>query len=74
MPSSKLITGPTFEEMLHPAKIAGDIRQQAFAARMADPLDPINLYNITWRDPQGSIYYDVLPQALTGVASPIVVL
>ena len=69
-----IILGPTFEEMLHPQTIAPDIRQRALAAREADPLDPINLFNITWRDPQGHIYYHVLPPELTGVAAPIVVL
>jgi cysteine synthase len=69
-----IILGPTFEEMLHPQTIAPAIRQRALAAREADPLDPINLFNITWRDPQGRIYYHVLPPELTGVAAPIVVL
>ena len=74
MTTSGIILGPTFEEMLHPQTIAPDIRQRALAAREADPLDPINLFNITWRDPQGRIYYHVLPPELTGVAAPIVVL
>jgi len=74
MTASGIILGPTFEEMLHPQTIAPDIRRRALAAREADPLDPINLFNITWRDPQGRIYYHVLPKELTGVAAPIVVL
>jgi len=74
MTTSGIILGPTFEEMLHPQTIAPDIRQRALAAREADPLDPINLFNITWRDPQGRIYYHVLPKELTSVAAPIVVL
>ncbi len=69
-----MITGPTFEEMLHPWKIAPETRRQALAARTADPLDPINLYNITWRDAHDRIYYLVLPAALTGVETPIVLL
>ena len=72
--TSHIILGPTFEEMLHPQTIAPDIRRRALAAREADPLDPINLFNITWRDPQGHIYYHVLPPELTGVDAPIVVL
>jgi len=74
MNGTRLITGPTFEEMLHPDKIAPHIRQQASIARANDPLDPINLYNITWRDAQGKICYEVLPGELTGVECPIVVL
>jgi cysteine synthase A len=69
-----LITGPTFEEMLHPGKIDPQIRQQALEAREKDPLDPINLYNITWKNAEGKIYYEVLPQELTGVEAPIVCL
>jgi len=71
---SKLITGPTFEEMLHPEKIDPVVRRRALELRTRDPLDPINLYNITWRSPEGKIYYYVLPQALTHVEAPIVVL
>ena len=74
MPESRLVTGPTFEEMLHPHKIAPAVRQQAFRAMREDPLDPINLYNITWRDPQGRVTYDVLSPSFTGVDAPIVVL
>lgn len=69
-----MITGPTFEEMLHPAKIPADIREKAFAARNADPLDPINLFNITWRDSQNAVYHVVLPKSLTGIDAEIVVL
>ncbi len=69
-----MITGPTFEEMLHPEKIAPDIRQRALAARKNDPLDPINLFNITWRDADNKITHIVLPPELTGVDTPIVVL
>ncbi|MEW5719628.1 MAG: pyridoxal-phosphate dependent enzyme [Chloroflexota bacterium] len=71
---SKLILGPTFEEMLHPNKIAPEIRQRAIEAKTKDPLDPINLFNITWRDSNNNIYYHVMPKELTGVDAPIVVL
>ncbi len=69
-----MITGPTFEEMLHPETIAPEIRQRALAARVNDPLDPVNLFNITWRDGDNNIYYVVLPPQLTGVKAPIVVM
>src|SRR5579859_846802 len=69
-----MITGPTFEEMLHPHKIASDIRAKADAARTNAPLDPINLFNITWRDSAGKTNYVVLPHELTGVEADIVVL
>ncbi|MBN1936330.1 MAG: pyridoxal-phosphate dependent enzyme [Anaerolineae bacterium] len=71
---SNLIIGPTFEEMLHPDKIDPQVRARALHMKTQDPLDPINLYNITWRDAQNRIYYHVLPRELTGVDAPIVVL
>ncbi len=74
MTQTSLILGPTFEEMLHPHKIAPDTRAQALEMRVKDPLDPINLFNITWRDGNHQIYYEVLPRELTGVEAPIVVL
>jgi cysteine synthase A len=69
-----MIIGPTFEEMLHPEKIGPQTRQKALRAMKEDPLDPINLFNITWKSPEGEIYYEVLPGELTGVETPIVVL
>jgi cysteine synthase len=68
------IAGPTFEEMLHPDRIDPQIRREALAAHTADPLDPINLYNITWRAGDGAIRFVVLPKALTGVDTNIVVI
>lgn len=68
------ILGPTFEEMLHPKKIAPAIRAKALEMKVQDPLDPINLFNITWRDGNNQIYYYVLPKQLTGVDANIVVL
>lgn len=69
-----MITGPTFEEMLHPQKIAPATRERALKMREIDPLDPINLFNITWRDGNNEVYHFVLPKALTGVDANIVVI
>src|SRR5258708_1358127 len=69
-----MITGPTFEEMLHPHKLAPETRSRAIAARTEAPLDPVNLFNITWRDPHGKAYHVVLPRELTGIDADIVVL
>jgi cysteine synthase len=66
--------GPTFEEMRDPSRQPPEVRARALAVRERDPLDPCNLFNITWRDPEGRIYYEVLPRALTGVEAPIVVI
>ncbi len=65
--------GPTYNEMLHPETLPAGVRQRAMAAR-ANELDPLNLFNITWRDPQNRIRHVVLPKELTGVEANIVVL
>ncbi len=70
----KKILGPTFEEMLHPEKIDSKIRERARKAKYDDPLDPINLFNITWRDFENQIYYFVMPKELTGIDANIIVL
>jgi cysteine synthase A len=72
--TSKLVIGPTFEEMLHPWKIDPQVRAEARRMMEEDPLDPINLYNITWRDYDNRIHHYVLPPELTNVEAPIVVL
>ncbi len=69
-----MITGPTFEEMLHPQKIAPQIRGDAIQALEADPLNPLNLFNITWRDKDNQVHHLVLPKELTGVDAEIVVI
>jgi len=71
---TKYRLGPTFEEMLHPQSIDPATRAKAAKALTADPLDPVNLYNITWRGADNQIKYEVLPKELTGVEAPIVVL
>lgn len=69
-----MITGPTFEEMLHPQILNPAIRSEALAALDGDPLNPLNLYNITWRDPQNQVYHIALPRELTAVDAQIVVI
>jgi cysteine synthase len=66
--------GPTFEEMRHPERIEPSVRARAQKARDIDPLDAVNLYNITWRDRQNNICHFVVPPELTGVEAPIVAL
>jgi hypothetical protein len=68
------VYGPTFEEMLHPDRIKRDVRDRALRAAKENPLDPINLYNITWRSPEGRIYHVVLPREFTGIEANVVVL
>ncbi|HEY3217336.1 MAG TPA: pyridoxal-phosphate dependent enzyme, partial [Candidatus Eisenbacteria bacterium] len=42
-------------------------------AARARPLDPANLWNLSWKA-EGAVPFTVLPEALTGVRSPVVVL
>lgn len=72
--TKQFIWGPTFEEMLHPEKIKSDIRGKALKAKESDPLDPVNLFNITWKKQDGTPCYMVLPKELTGVDANIIVL
>ena len=66
--------GPTFEEMLHPETIDPSTRRRAIAMKTKDPLDPVNLFNINWRDENGETQYLVIPRELTGVDANIVVI
>ena len=71
---SALWWGPTYEEMLDPMKIDEDVRKKALEAGASLPLDPVNLYNISWKDAGGEIRFVVLPKELTGVDANIVAL
>jgi cysteine synthase len=64
--------GPTYAEMREPSLLPNDLRGKARQAR-ARPLDALNLWNIGWKS-SGALAYTVLPELLTGVPSPIVVL
>jgi len=68
------VWGPTFQEMCNPSLLPEGIREQARLARTEDPLDPVNLFNIHWKDDLGNVMALVLPPELTGVAAPIAVL
>jgi cysteine synthase len=59
--------------MLHPELLPPAIRSAALAGA-ADELDPINLFNITWRGPDNRVRQVALPRELTGVRANIVVL
>jgi len=67
-----VIFGPTFAEMRDPSLVPADARDRARAAR-SRPLDPANLWNLSWKA-EGAVPFTVLPEALTGVSSPVVVL
>ena len=72
--ASRLVWGPTYEEMLFPSRIEADVRARALDAAGRDPLDAVNLFNITWRRPDGSVRLLVLPRELTGVEANIIAL
>jgi cysteine synthase len=67
-----VIFGPGFAELRDPSLVDPRIRERARLARQ-QPLSPDNLWNLSWKA-DGSIPHLVLPEALTGVAAPIVVL
>jgi len=71
---SNMPLGPTYEEMLHPEKIAPQVREKALKALKENELDPINLFNITWKDENNQVRKIVLPREMTGVDANIVVL
>lgn len=70
---SKIPYGPTYEEMLHPNKINPKLREQALNKK-SEELDPVNLFNITWKNENNEVNKIVLPKALTGVDANIVVM
>ncbi|MFW5889244.1 MAG: PLP-dependent cysteine synthase family protein [Bacillota bacterium] len=70
---SKIPFGPTYDEMLHPSKIDSKIRKKALEKK-SEELDPINLFNINWKNEDNEVHKIVLPKSLTGVEANIVVL
>src|SRR4029450_6832173 len=67
-----MIFGPTFAEMRDPSLLPAGLRARAAEAR-ARPLDPLNLFNLSWKA-DGTGPFVVLPEGVTGVRAPIVVL
>lgn len=67
------VPGPTYREMLHPELLPPAVRKLAQTGA-ANELDPINLFNITWRAPDRQIRHVVLPSQLTGVSANVIVL
>jgi len=70
---SKIPFGPTYDEMAHPSHIDPLIRKKALLGKVNE-LDPINLFNINWRDEENQVHKIVLPREMTGVEANIVVL
>ena len=74
MSQGKIPFGPTYEEMLHPESIEAKRRSEALKALSGNELDPVNLFNITWKDGRNQVRKIVLPKELTGVEANIVVM
>jgi len=71
---AKIPFGPTYDEMLDPGTLPAALRQRALRALTEDEFDPVNLFNITWKDADNKVRKLVLPPELTGVEANIVVL
>ncbi|MEN6460370.1 MAG: pyridoxal-phosphate dependent enzyme [Syntrophomonas sp.] len=70
----KIPFGPTYDEMLHPETIAPEVRMQALKVKDIDELNPLNLFNINWKNEEGEVQKVVLPKQLTGTEANIVVM
>jgi cysteine synthase len=68
-----LIAGPTYDEMQNPALLPAAVRQAALKAQ-ADELNPLNLFNITWKGADNKPRFVVLPKALTRTKANIIVM
>ena len=71
---AKIPFGPSYNEMLDPALIDRTVRARALAALDGNELDPINLFNITWKNADNQVRKVVLPPALTGIDANVVVM
>jgi cysteine synthase A len=72
--TGKIPFGPTYQEMLNPQTLEAQVRGEAVKALKENELDPINLFNITWKDADNQVRKIVLPKELTGVDANIVVM
>jgi cysteine synthase len=69
-----IIPGPTYAEMRDPVRLPETLRQSAQKALHEDELNPINLFNINWKNTSAAVERIVLPKELTGVQANIIVL
>lgn len=71
--SKPVIAGPTYAEMRNPLLLPPEVRAAADAAR-GDEENPLNLFNINWKNTGDQVEKLVLPRELTGVQANIIVL
>ncbi len=72
--NNKIPFGPNYEEMLNPELVSEDVRKEALVSIEDDEMNPINLFNITWKDENNKVRKFILPKELTGIDANIVVL
>lgn len=72
--SKRVIAGPTYAEMRDPMLLPSSLREAAKQALHEDELNPINLFNINWKNTGDAVERIVLPKELTGVQANIIVL
>ncbi|MCC9077425.1 pyridoxal-phosphate dependent enzyme [Litorilinea aerophila] len=68
-----IVPGPTYSEMQNPLLLPPALRAAANQARQ-DELNPLNLFNINWKQTGDAVDRIVLPRELTGVRANIIVL
>ncbi len=68
-----VVPGPTYAEMRNPLLLPTGLRDAANAAR-SDEQNPLNLFNINWKETGDYPDAIVLPKELTGVQANIIVL
>ncbi len=72
--ASPIVPGPTYDEMLDPSLLPGGLRAAALRAWAGDEMNPLNLFNITWRLADGHVNHILFPPQLTGVPCNIIVM
>jgi len=70
----KIPFGPGYDEMLDPRLMDNNVRAKALAALRDNELDPINLFNISWKDAANEVRKVVLSPSLTGIDANVVVM
>jgi cysteine synthase A len=68
-----LIAGPTYAEMQNPMLLDKELCEAANRAR-GDDTNPLNLFNINWKNTGDKVEKIVLPRELTGVQANIIIL
>lgn len=74
MPRAQCPVGPTYDEMASPDLIEPSLRKEASEALHRDELNPVNLFNITWKDHSNRVRKLVFPPEITGLDVNIIVL